>query len=123
MGNKTKTIISSRTTNSYLEELISLSPSPKARMKSPVTLISMLLALLCAFSSSTSAFVVRPSAIAPAAASTTSMSTTSTSLNVFGTRKSKAQKEAEAQKAAMYWEGEWVCKDCGYIYNRVRTSN
>merc|ERR1712238_487425 len=44
--------------------------------------------------------------------------TTSTSLNVFGNKKSKAQKEAEAEREAMYWEGEWVCKDCGYIYNR-----
>lgn len=42
-----------------------------------------------------------------------------TSLNmVFGNRKTTAQKEEEAAKAAMYWEGEWVCADCGYIYNR-----
>jgi len=44
----------------------------------------------------------------------------STSLNVFGAKKSKAAKEEEARKAAMYWEGDWVCKDCGYIYQRVR---
>merc|ERR1712238_211247 len=48
--------------------------------------------------------------------------TTSTSLNVFGNKKSKAQKEAEAEREAMYWEGEWVCKDCGYIYNRGECS-
>jgi len=44
--------------------------------------------------------------------------TTSTSLNVFGSKKSKAAKEEEARKASIYWEGDWVCKDCGYIYNR-----
>lgn len=44
---------------------------------------------------------------------------TSTSLNVFGNKKSKAAQEAEAAKASMYWEGDWVCKDCGYIYNKV----
>lgn len=47
-----------------------------------------------------------------------------TSLNmVFGNRKTTAQKEEEAAKAAMYWEGEWVCADCGYIYNRVSSMN
>jgi len=43
----------------------------------------------------------------------------STSLNVFGNKKTAAQKAEEEAKASMYWEGEWVCKDCGYIYNRV----
>lgn len=42
-----------------------------------------------------------------------------TSLNVFGTKKSKAQKAQDAAKADLYWEGDWVCKDCGYIYNSV----
>ena len=37
---------------------------------------------------------------------------------VFGKRKTAAQKAEEEAKAAMYWEGEWVCKDCGYIYDR-----
>mmetsp|Transcript_16604 Transcript_16604/g.24823 ORF Transcript_16604/g.24823 Transcript_16604/m.24823 type:complete len:151 (+) Transcript_16604:106-558(+) len=41
------------------------------------------------------------------------------SLNmVFGNKKSAAAKAEEEAKAAMYWEGEWVCKDCGYIYQR-----
>ena len=90
-------------------------------MKSFSTLISLLLALVCLSFSTTSAFVVRPSAIASSVtASTASVATTSsTSLNVFGKKKSKAQKEADAEKAALYWEGEWVCKDCGYIYQRV----
>ena len=43
-----------------------------------------------------------------------------TSLNVFGNKKSAAQKAEEEAKAAKYWQGEWVCKDCGYIYNRGR---
>lgn len=42
-----------------------------------------------------------------------------TSLSVFGTRKTQAQKAEEEAKAAEYWQGEWVCKDCGYIYNRA----
>jgi hypothetical protein len=43
-----------------------------------------------------------------------------TSLNmVFGKKKTAAQKAEEEEKAAMYWQGEWVCKDCGYIYIRV----
>lgn len=55
--------------------------------------------------------------------STSTIAASSTSLNVFGKRKSAAQKAEEEAKAAMYWEGEWVCKDCGYIYNRVSTVN
>lgn len=44
----------------------------------------------------------------------------STSLNmVFGNRKSAADKAAEKAKEEKYWQGEWVCKDCGYIYQRV----
>lgn len=39
----------------------------------------------------------------------------STSLNVFGQKKKSAAQAEEAK----YWQGEWVCKDCGYIYNRV----
>ncbi|EED95245.1 predicted protein [Thalassiosira pseudonana CCMP1335] len=44
---------------------------------------------------------------------------TPTSLNVFGKKKTQAQKEEEEALAAKYWQGEWVCKDCGYIYNRA----
>lgn len=43
--------------------------------------------------------------------------TSTTSLNVFGSKKKKT--EAELQAESEYWLGEWVCKDCGYIYNRV----
>ena len=83
-------------------------------MKSIKSVIALILALVCLSFSTTSAFVTpkAPISVAPA-------TTSSTSLNVFGNRKSAAQKEEEAAKAAMYWEGEWVCKDCGYIYNRV----
>ena len=44
------------------------------------------------------------------------------SLNmVFGNKKKNAAAKAEEEaRAAMYWAGEWVCKDCGYIYNKVR---
>jgi len=43
--------------------------------------------------------------------------TTTTSLNVFGSKKKKSAAAVEAE--SQYWQGEWVCKDCGYIYNRV----
>ena len=46
----------------------------------------------------------------------------STSLNVFGKKKTAAQKAEEEEKAEKYWQGEWVCKDCGYIYDRVRNN-
>lgn len=41
-----------------------------------------------------------------------------TALNVFGTKKSKSKKAADAEKAEKYWAGDWVCKDCGYIYSK-----
>jgi hypothetical protein len=48
-----------------------------------------------------------------------SSSRSKTALNVFGTKKkNKSPQEIEAE--AKFWQGEWVCKDCGYIYNRVR---
>jgi hypothetical protein len=75
-------------------------------------LVSLLLAVIC-LASSASAFSVRPSVVS------TVSGPSSTSLNVFGKRKSQAQKDAEAAEAAKYWQGEWVCKDCGYIYNVV----
>jgi len=40
---------------------------------------------------------------------------------VFGKKKTAAQKQLEEEEASKYWQGEWVCKDCGYIYNRVST--
>lgn len=79
-------------------------------------LLSLILALIC-LTGSTSAFAVRPAVV-----SSISSSQSSTSLNVFGNRKTKEQKEADAEREAQYWQGEWVCKDCGYIYNRVRTT-
>jgi rubrerythrin len=39
---------------------------------------------------------------------------------VFGNRKAKAA--AKAEEDAKYWQGDWVCKDCGYIYNKVSSS-
>ena len=58
--------------------------------------------------------VVRPAVVS---ARTSPASSRTTSLNVFGKRKPTA---AEQEKLDKYWQGEWVCKDCGYIYNRVR---
>jgi hypothetical protein len=80
--------------------------------------LTLFLALIC-LSSTTLGFVARPSVTMP---STTAASTsyTTTSLNVFGNKKSQAQKEVAKAEEPKYWQGEWVCKDCGYIYNRVR---
>jgi hypothetical protein len=72
--------------------------------------VSLLLAIVCL--SSTLAFSVRPSVVPSVAVA----GATSTSLNVFGKRKTKEQ---QAEEDAKYWQGEWVCKDCGYIYNKV----
>ena len=68
--------------------------------------LSLLLAALCLSYASAFATVRR-------AGSTTS----TTAMNVFGNKKSSAAKVEEDSK---YWQGDWVCKDCGYIYNRVR---
>lgn len=75
-------------------------------------LLVLLLGLLSSFSS-VNAFQVRP---------TTNLAVArmgSTSLNVFGNKKTAATREADVAKAEKYWQGEWVCKDCGYIYNRA----
>jgi hypothetical protein len=81
---------------------------------------SLLAALLSALVllGSVDAFSVRPTTslgVTVAAPSTTSLNM------VFGKKKSAAQKAEDDAKAAKFWQGEWVCKDCGYIYNRVRT--
>jgi hypothetical protein len=72
--------------------------------------------LLVLLASVANAFTVGPRAgIVSKAPSTSSL------FMVFGNKKSSAQKAAEKEKEAKYWQGEWVCKDCGYIYNRVRS--
>jgi len=71
------------------------------------------LLLLCGFSS---AFQTPRAPVASIAGVVSSTSTTA--LNVFGSKKKKSAAEIEAE--SKYWQGEWVCKDCGYIYNRVR---
>lgn len=80
-------------------------------MKSIIAIISA----ICLLASSAFAFAPATprTLVAPRSAATP------TSLNVFGNRKTEAQKAEEAEKAAKYWQGEWVCKDCGYIYNRA----
>jgi hypothetical protein len=83
-------------------------------MKSFVS--TLIFAILCL--SSALAFTARP-AIVPRTSSLAQVVSTTTSLNVFGKRKTQAEKAAQAEKDATFWQGEWVCKDCGYIYNRV----
>lgn len=67
----------------------------------------------------TSAALLHRSTVIPAVSSFTT-SPSSTALNVFGNRKPASSASDEDDK---YWQGEWVCKDCGYIYNRVRSSS
>eukprot|EP00957_Ditylum_brightwellii_P097565 7430769-Ditylum_brightwellii.AAC.1 len=83
-------------------------------MKSIFAILSLLLVCLTA---STSAFA--PSGRTTALMPRTSVApATTTSLNVFGKKKTAEQKAIEEEKAAKFWQGEWVCKDCGYIYQR-----
>lgn len=77
---------------------------------------------ICVFLSSTHGFaplipraVVNPSA----QGISSSKPSSATCLSVFGNRKTEAQRAQEEARAAMFWAGEWVCKDCGYIYNRA----
>ncbi|KAL7536537.1 hypothetical protein ACHAXR_010493 [Thalassiosira sp. AJA248-18] len=82
-------------------------------MKSIIAIISA----ICIFATTTLAFApTAPRAIVNPA---TRSVATPTSLNVFGKKKTAAQKAEEEELAAKYWAGEWVCKDCGYIYNRA----
>eukprot|EP00585_Thalassiosira_rotula_P004388 CAMPEP_0196153392 /NCGR_PEP_ID=MMETSP0910-20130528/37134_1 /TAXON_ID=49265 /ORGANISM="Thalassiosira rotula, Strain GSO102" /LENGTH=154 /DNA_ID=CAMNT_0041417195 /DNA_START=41 /DNA_END=505 /DNA_ORIENTATION=+ len=86
-------------------------------MKSIIAIISA----ICLFATSTLAFApTTPRAVVfPITRGiATTPATSSTSLSVFGKRKTEAQKAEEAERAAQFWAGEWVCKDCGYIYNR-----
>jgi hypothetical protein len=87
-------------------------------------IVSALLLLL--LSSLAGAFQVAP--FSPSSLAAARGTSSSTSLNVFGNKKPTP---ASAQDALLerakragvsggFWEGEWVCKDCGYIYNRVR---
>jgi rubredoxin len=81
-------------------------------MKSIIAIISA----ICLLASSAFAFAPATprTLVAPRSAAATP-----TSLNVFGKRKTEEQKAAEAERVAQFWQGEWVCKDCGYIYNRA----
>mmetsp|Transcript_25567 Transcript_25567/g.61480 ORF Transcript_25567/g.61480 Transcript_25567/m.61480 type:complete len:149 (+) Transcript_25567:182-628(+) len=79
------------------------------------SILSILYAF-CLLATSTLAFA--PTAPRAAVAPTRSVATP-TSLSVFGKRKTEAQKAEQAEYEAQFWAGEWVCKDCGYIYNRA----
>mmetsp|Transcript_15291 Transcript_15291/g.23450 ORF Transcript_15291/g.23450 Transcript_15291/m.23450 type:complete len:152 (-) Transcript_15291:197-652(-) len=76
-----------------------------------------LLILLIAVATTNAFTAVKPplsGIIARSSAVVADPTTTTTALNVFGTRKSKTPTPEEEK----YWQGEWVCKDCGYIYQR-----
>jgi len=78
------------------------------------------LLLLCAFATTTTTAFAPPSTRSLVRQQQAATITTPTSLNVFGNKKSASTKAAEKETESKYWQGEWVCKDCGYIYNRVR---
>lgn len=79
-------------------------------------MMKLLLTLYClALAGTASAF----QAVRPQSPGLARISSSTTALNVFGNKKSAAQKKKEEEEASKYWQGEWVCKDCGYIYNRV----
>jgi rubredoxin len=84
-------------------------------MKSVIKSLVAILVLLCTVGFST-AFTGPRLSVSKTVASPTSLNM------VFGKRKTAAQKKEEEEKAAMYWEGEWVCKDCGYIYDRMEVA-
>eukprot|EP00579_Thalassiosira_antarctica_P000917 CAMPEP_0201865516 /NCGR_PEP_ID=MMETSP0902-20130614/367_1 /ASSEMBLY_ACC=CAM_ASM_000551 /TAXON_ID=420261 /ORGANISM="Thalassiosira antarctica, Strain CCMP982" /LENGTH=149 /DNA_ID=CAMNT_0048390279 /DNA_START=78 /DNA_END=527 /DNA_ORIENTATION=- len=81
-------------------------------MKSIIAIISAIFL----FATSTLAFA--PTAPRAVVAPTRSVIATPTALSVFGKRKTEAQKAEEAERVSQFWAGEWVCKDCGYIYNK-----
>jgi rubredoxin len=80
-----------------------------------MNIIAIISAIICLMASSALAFAPAT----PRAVVASRSVATPTSLNVFGNRKTEAQKAEDEVKAAKYWQGEWVCKDCGYIYNRA----
>lgn len=76
-------------------------------------LLILAIAILVASLSSTDAFT----AVSPITTPLTPARSPHRSTPTFlaAKRKSKAQLAEEAEK---YWQGEWVCKDCGYIYQK-----
>ena len=104
--------------------MLSLSRKSNSTTLSIITMMFWVVAMMTMHPSSYSMISVVSSFQPMTKAATTTMfsskstiTSSSTSLNVFGTKKSKKMTPEELEK---YWEGEWVCKDCGYIYNRVR---
>jgi len=105
-----------------------VTPTDDIIMNTRKSLFAILFAVLCAAAllaalsfETVSAF----QSIQPAAttfAGVRHSASSSSALNVFGNKKSdSAAAAARAEEDSKYWQGEWVCKDCGYIYNRVST--
>lgn len=84
-------------------------------MKSIIAILSA----ICLFAASTLAFAPAAPARAVVGPASSRAAAVPTSLSVFGNKKTEAQKAEEEAKASKFWQGEWVCKDCGYIYNRA----
>ena len=42
----------------------------------------------------------------------------STNKKVIIQRDTNQKKEEEVKSGTEYWQGEWVCADCGYVYDR-----
>ena len=86
-----------------------------AMMMMMTTMQQQQLSLLLPMVSVVSSF--QPTSFATTKQQRITTSSINTALNVFGSKKAKKMTEEELEK---YWQGEWVCKDCGYVYNRVR---
>jgi hypothetical protein len=111
-------------------------------LRPPVNVVTMVLNakpsrflaafLLLVAAAASSAFQVAPSQpLAAGQRHRSSFSSSGTAIHVFGNKKQSSSSSSSAQDALLerarragvsggFWEGEWVCKDCGYIYNRVR---
>ena len=76
------------------------------------TVLLALFALVALFCGSSNAFAPRPSILTVTKAAPRAVS----SLSVFGGR-GKAKTPAPVEDND-YWQGDWVCADCGYVFDR-----
>lgn len=78
-------------------------------MRSTIIIITLIFVIVSVCSLQTAAF---QSAIIRSSTLLKKRSTFDASTRLF------AKKEEEAKSGTEYWQGEWVCADCGYVYDR-----
>jgi hypothetical protein len=96
------------------DNTIDLCQEQSTMMKSILAALFLCVAAATAFQTAPTAFLLQTRF-----PSKTVRPSSPSQLHVFGNKKTSA---AQAEKESKYWQGEWVCKDCGYIYNRVSGS-